>query len=328
MSRDPRARDDRRVGTPIARRTTWRSVCARPVTHHMASSRGDRHRCRARHSEPRRQVPARRRPDQLADQGVPRGRNTAAEDVGRADRHPRRRPRQCRDARRRRARRDRPRRELGSRPARRDRSPPRRRGPTQTCPRPARAHGEPAPHADRRTHLRVLQRGSRALRRTGGRVRPRGPIPRCRRDGQALRVQRHRDRPDDGQRRGRRTTAARALPATVRAGGQGGRCLGDHELVQPGRRGVRRGEPTSAHRHPAHRVGVRRLRRVRLVRRPRAGRCGQRRTHARDAGTGPRLRPPARRSRRTRRRHRGDRRRTRPRPAHGHEPHQGRRTQL
>ena len=205
-----------------------------------------------------------------------------------------------------------PRGELGSRSARSDRRPARYRSASQAGARAARPHREPAPDTDRWADLRVLQRRPRAVGRTRRRLRPRRPGPRRCGDRQALRLQRHRGRPDDGERRRRRATAARAVPAAVRAGGEGRRRLGDHERVQPARRRARCRAPPPAHRHPANRMGVRRVRRLRLVRRPRSGRCCERRTHPGDAGTRPRVRASVRRRGRAGRRHRGDRRRARP----------------
>ena len=59
--------------------------------------------------------------------------------------------------------------------------------------------------------------------------------------------------------------AARALPAAVRDAGQGRRDRRGHERLQPGPRRVRHRVPVHADRHPAHGVGLRRLRPVRLL---------------------------------------------------------------
>ena len=187
--------------------------------------------------------------------------------------------------------------------------------PPQGRPHPARTDGEHPPHTRRRPHVRVLQRGPRTVRRPRRRVRARRAVEGRRRHGQALRLQRHRDGPHVGRRAGRRPAVPRDLPPAVRAGRQGGRRLGDHERLQPPRRRALRREPPPAHRHPPRRVGLRRLRRVRLVRRAPHDRGGQRRAQPRDARAGAGLRRQARRRGERRRGRRGAGRPARARPA-------------
>ena len=133
---------------------------------------------------------------------------------------------------------------------------------------PARPGGPrrvPASHHDRRSQLRVLLRGPVPVRRDGRRGDQGDPGPRRHRDGQALRGQRPGVRAVPGQRRGRRARPARALPAAVRDAGQGRRDRRDHERLQPRAGRVRHRIPVHADRHPAHRVGLRGLRAVRLL---------------------------------------------------------------
>ena len=172
----------------------------------------------------------------------------------------------------------------------------------------------------------MLQRGSGTDRCARERLRPWRPVARRGRDGQALRGQRHRDRAHVGRRRRRRANAARAVPAPVRTRRDRGTPLGHHEFVQQAGRRARCAEPAAPHRHLARRVGLRRVRRVRLVRRPRRCVGSERRAQPRDAGSGPHLRRQARRRRRARRgRHRPGRP-SRARPAGAREPHPCRRT--
>ena len=123
----------------------------------------------------------------------------------------------------------------------------------------------------------------------GGRVRqrPAGRRPRRRGDRhrQALRrLRRVGGRAELGAVAPRRPRAARRLPASVRGGGAIGRvALGDERLQRARRRpGGRR--PRTAHRHPARAVGIRRLRRGRLLRRPPARRLPPSRRRCRGGG--------------------------------------------
>ena len=206
------------------------------------------------------------------------------------ERGARRRARRIEHPGRRRPRRDHARRHVGPGPARRDRFAARHRSDPQGRPRPARPDREPPPHAGRRPHVRVLQRRPRTVRRVGRGLHQGRPVARRRRHGQALRVQRHRDRADERRRARRRANPARAVPAPVRDRRQGRRRVGRDERVQPTRRRVLRREPSTAHHRAARRMGLRRSRRVRLVRRPSHRAGGQRRPRRRDAGARPGLR--------------------------------------
>ncbi len=130
----------------------------------------------------------------------------------------------------------------------------------------------------------------RTVRRVGSGLHQGRPVARRRRHGQALRVQRHRDRADERRRARRRANTPRAVPAPVRDRHQGRRRLGRDERVQPGRRRVLRREPSTADHRAARRMGLRRSRRVRLVRGPSHRAGGQCRPRRRDAGAGPGLR--------------------------------------
>ncbi len=86
------------------------------------------------------------------------------------------------------------------------------RGPLQERPGAARPDRQPAPHPDRRSQLRVLQRGPRAHGRAGRRLHRGRAVRAGRRVHQALRRQRHRVRADDDLLGDRRADAARAVP--------------------------------------------------------------------------------------------------------------------
>ncbi len=93
-------------------------------------------------------------------------------------------------------------------------------------------------------------------------------VERRRRHRQALRRQRLRVRADDDQLRGRRTHAARAVPRAVRGGGEGSRRVGRDVGLQPAQRHVLQRARVAADDGAARRVGLRRVRRLRLVRHP------------------------------------------------------------
>ena len=82
----------------------------------------------------------------------------------------------------------------------------------------AGADRQPAPHADRRAQLRVLQRGPGAHGRARHAPTSAACRPRAWRLRQALRRQRHRVRADDDLVGDRRAHAARAVPRAVRGG--------------------------------------------------------------------------------------------------------------
>ena len=117
-----------------------------------------------------------------------------------------------------------------------------------------------------RAQLRVLLRGPAARRRARCRARRGHAEPGRRRVAEALRRQQPGDRPDAGQRRGRRAHAARDLPARVRAGGDPGAAVDGDVRLQPGQRRLRVAAPLAAHRGAARRVGLRRPGRLRLGR--------------------------------------------------------------
>ncbi len=127
-----------------------------------------------------------------------------------------------------------------------------------------------------------LRRGSPPR---GGAGRRPDPGPAGARDGlhEALRVQLDGGGPVPGGRDGRRTGAPRGVPAPLPPGGRPGGGLG-HVGLQLGQRELVRREHRPAHRHPAHRVGLGRLRHLRLHRRAaRPGAVGDRRPRDRDA---------------------------------------------
>ena len=93
---------------------------------------------------------------------------------------------------------------------------PRARGALEGRQRRARPDREPPPHTDRRTQLRVLQRGPGPDRRDRGRLRPRAAARAGGSVHQALRRQRHRVRADDDLVGDRRAHAPRAVPRAVR----------------------------------------------------------------------------------------------------------------
>ena len=132
----------------------------------------------------------------------------------------------------------------------------------------------------RRAPLRVHERGSAARAASSPPPMSAASSPAAwRRDAQALRRQRLRDRPLQRRRRRRRAPAARAVPAPVRAGGRRRRGVVDHERVQRHQRRHRHRE-RPARDAAAHRVGIRRRRHQRLDRRALAAQ--------RDQGAGPR----------------------------------------
>ncbi len=182
---------------------------------------------------------------------------------------------------------------LGRRPRRAGRGRARRRGAHQGEPRAAGPDGQPPPVAAGRTQLRVVLRGSLAGRPAGGRVREGRAVAGCGHDRQALRRQRVRDRADERELGDRRAHVARAVPAAVRARRARRRLARDHDVLQPGERRVRAGQRRAARGDPAGRVGLRRLRRDRLVRARRHRRRGTGRSRPRDAGPAPVLRPEA-----------------------------------
>ena len=105
------------------------------------------------------------------------------------------------------------------------------------------------------------------------------------RDGvhEALRAQLDGERPVLGRRHGRRASAARGVPAALRAGRGRGRRIGD-ERLQLGERRVVRRERHAAHLDPPRRVGLGRLRHLRLrLRAARRREVGQCRPRHRDA---------------------------------------------
>lgn len=123
-----------------------------------------------------------------------------------------------------------------------------------------------------RAQLRVLLRGPAAHRRAGRGHGARTPGVRCGRGTQALRGQQPGDRPDAGQRRHRRAPAARDLPPRLRTHRPPRPPLVRDVRLQRRQRRDPLGEHPAADRHPAHRVGLRRHRDVRLGSRTRPGR--------------------------------------------------------
>ncbi len=185
------------------------------------------------------------------------------------------------------------RRHLGPRPGRTGGRTGRAGGAHHGSARIAGAHGQHPPLTPRRSQLRVLLGGSPAGGAPGRRVRPRGAVPGRGDDGQALRGQRRRVRALHDQLRDRRAGAAGGLPPPLRARGPRGRVARDHDQLQPGQRTLVHRAAGARRRCPAGRVGLRRVRRHRLVRhhRHRGIRRGGRRP--RDARTATRLRPGA-----------------------------------
>ena len=107
----------------------------------------------------------------------------------------------------------------------------------------------------------------------------------------------------------RRARAARALPRAVRARRPRGRRARAHDRLQPAQRRLLHRGRGAPERHPAGRVGLRRLRRLRLVRARLDERLAARGAGPRDARPRPRLRPRAGRRRARRRGRRGPPRR-------------------
>ena len=131
------------------------------------------------------------------------------------------------------------------------------------------ADGQPAPHAARRSQLRVLLRRPVPHRPPGVGLHPRRAEPGHGDDGQALRRQRLRVRALHHELRDSRARAARAVPRSVRGRGRS-RNAGDHDGLQQGRRHVVRRERAAHRDDPARRVGLRRHGDVGLVRHPHA----------------------------------------------------------
>ena len=119
------------------------------------------------------------------------------------------------------------------------------------------------------------------------RVRAGRPVPGRGGHREALRGQRRRVRAQHDELRRRRALAARALPATLRAGGHRGRGPRGHDRVQPAERHVLHRGRRAAHHHPPRGMGVRRHRHDRLVRVRRHRGLRRRGARPRDARSGP-----------------------------------------
>ncbi len=175
------------------------------------------------------------------------------------------------------------RRHVGSRARRARRRAARRGDADARLPGPARADGQPAPLAGRRAQLRVLLGGPAAVRPRGRRLRARRAGAGRGGDGQAPGRQRGRDRALHDELGHRRAGAARALPAAVRARRAGGRSARRDDVLQPPERRLLLRGRGAAHGHPARGLGLRGVRRQRLVRGRLHGRLGRRRPRPRDA---------------------------------------------
>ena len=139
-----------------------------------------------------------------------------------------------------------------------------------------------------------LRGGSAPRRRAGRRAHPGRAAPRHG-HGEALRLQLDGERPLQGRRHRRRAGAPRGVPPALQAHRRRGRGVRD-ERVQRGQRRVVRREPHPAHRDPARRVGLRRLRDQRLDLRPARRRSvHHRRPRRRDARADDPAHRPARR---------------------------------
>ena len=177
--------------------------------------------------------------------------------------------------------------------------------------RAARTDGEHPAHADRRSQLRVLRRGSGALGAAHRRVRAWAPGARRRRLRQALRRQRRRVGAPSRQRRDGRAHAARGVSRAVRGRGARGRRVDGDGRLQPPRRHALHRAPAAAHRHPARRVELRRRGDLGLDRDAVDGAVGDGWHGSRDAGSAAPLRRQDRGRGETRRADRGGRRRLR-----------------
>ena len=170
-------------------------------------------------------------------------------------------------------------------------------GPHEVLPLPAGADDQPPPVAAGWAELRVLLGGSSAVRQDRRCVRAGRPVPGGGGHREALRGQRRRVRAQHDELGRGRALAARALPATVRAGGHRGRGPRRHDRVQPAERHVLHRGRRAAHHHPPRGMGVRRHRHDRLVRVRRHRGLRRRGARPRDARSGPGVRGGAGRSR-------------------------------
>ncbi len=134
------------------------------------------------------------------------------------------------------------------------------------------AQHQPLPRSALGTRPGNVRRGSVPHRSHGGPVHPwhagrRSHVPQDRLHGEALRrPQRPRTRPPHLRRGGERARPARELSAALRGRHSRGRRLVAHVRLQPGIRKARVRERPAAPRHPARRVGLPRLRGLRLRR--------------------------------------------------------------
>ena len=138
-------------------------------------------------------------------------------------------------------------------------------GRPRAGPGPAvRAGDEHRPGPHQRAQLRVLQRGPAAVRDHRRRERPRHPVPRRHRHGQALGGQQPGGQPDAGQRGHPGPRPARDLRAQLRHRRRPGQPrLGD-VFLQPHRHGLLLLQCRDAGAGPARAVRLRRLRRLGL----------------------------------------------------------------
>ena len=195
------------------------------------------------------------------------------------------------------------------------------RGPLQGGAGAARPHRQHAPLTARRPQLRVLLGGPAARRSPRRRLRAGRAGAGRGHHGQAPRRQRRRARALHDQLRHRRPGPAGDLPGALRGGGARGRFPRCHDQLQPRERPLVHRAARAAGGRPARGVGLRRLRRHRLVRCHGHWRLGGRRCRPRDARArpglrlGPRGRGTGRRGRRSAPGRPGDP------PAHGLRPH-------
>ena len=265
-----------------------RAAGRRPLLRRDQAARGPRPRSR-RAADARREGPARSRRREVLGRGHPPPRDPRAAALRRPARRARRDEpphvqtsgthRRLRDlaARGRRAGRD-----LEPRPRARVRHGAGRGGARARQVRAPRARRQHPAHAARRARLRVPERGP-VPRGAHGRAVDRGAaIPRRRGLRQALRAQQPGVGARHHQRRGRRTRAARDLPARLRGRREGGGRLDDHGRLQPGPRPARLPQPVPARHDPQGRVGLQGRRDLRLERHARHARGGPQRPRSRD----------------------------------------------